>query len=319
MYVHVLEESAEVRSTGASPRCQEDAWLHAPAIQVQESAKNPSRHGLNIIARVPLQTTSRERSGRCKCTNDVHMPRKTGEEQLLLLTAPTLRQRNCESNSAVPGWTGTHCVLSYTRKGSSLENAGSVKLINVLKLDVAQMSPPVVDGSQSRAAHLPPNAPMAAPRQDAMPHIRFRLVARQHGEQPQTGTHHTKRVWMRHGTDHTANDVATCSKPSKTQERCLHERQRGSRAILCGGKPVTHIEREHVGNDVRRRERAATGTIIAFFLSKKNMFRSCFLLTVHTTSACCWELKSPRLIPTVWAERDALLFAPIPQGHGLRP
>ena len=45
-----------------------------------------------------------------------------------------------ESSSAVPGWTDTHCVLSYTRKGSSPKNAGSVKLINVLKLDVAQVS-----------------------------------------------------------------------------------------------------------------------------------------------------------------------------------
>ena len=56
-----------------------------------------------------------------------------------------------------------------------MENAGSVKLIKVLKLDVAQMSPPVVDGSQSRAANLPPNAPMAAPHKDAMPHGRFSL------------------------------------------------------------------------------------------------------------------------------------------------
>ena len=121
--------------------------------------------------------------------------------------------------------------------------------------------------------------------------------------------------------------------PPKRQERCLHERQRGRRAILCGGKPVTHIEREHVGNDVRRRERAATGTIIAcFFVKEKHVSLVFFYrprmklvqqvphnLTVHTTSARCWELKSLRLIPTVWAERDALLFAPIPQGHGLRP
>ena len=71
VYVYVLEESAEVRKTGASPRCQEDGWLHAPAIQVRESAKNPSRHGLNIIAHVPLQKTSRERSGRCKCGSAV--------------------------------------------------------------------------------------------------------------------------------------------------------------------------------------------------------------------------------------------------------
>ena len=96
-----------------------------------------------------------------------------------------------ESSSAVPGWTDTHCVLRYTRKGSSPENAGSVKLINVLKLDVAQMSPPVVGGSQSRAASVSSNAPMAAPHQDAMPHIRFKPVARQHGEQPRTATHHT--------------------------------------------------------------------------------------------------------------------------------
>ena len=213
--VHVLEESAEVRNTGAPPRCQEDAWLHAPAIQVRESAKNSSRHGVNIIARVPIQTTSRERSGRCKCTNDVHMPRKTGEEQLLHLAVPTLRQRNCKSSSAVPGWTDTHCVLWKTRKCSSPENAGSVKLINVLKLDVAQTSPPVVDGSQSRAASVSSNAPMAAPHQDAMPHIRFRLVARQDGEQPQTVTHHSKGVLMRLGTDHTANNGASCSKPFK--------------------------------------------------------------------------------------------------------
>ena len=44
---------------------------------------------------------------------------------------------------------------------------------------------------------------------------------------------------MRHGTDHTANNVAICTKPHKTQERCLHEKQRGSRAFLCGEKPVT--------------------------------------------------------------------------------
>ena len=34
-------------------------------------------------------------------------------------------------------------------------------------------------------------------------------------------------------------------------------------------------------------------------------------LTVHTTSACCWELKTPR-----WAERRALLLAAIQQGQG---
>ena len=145
----------------------------------------------------------------------VNAPWNTGEEQLLHLAVPTWRQRKKESSSAVPSWTDTHCVLSYTRKGSSPENAGSVKLINVLKLDVAQKSPPIVDGSQSRTANVSSNVLMAAPNQDAMPHIRFRLVARQHGEQPQTATHHTKGVWMRHGTDHTANNVDICSKPFK--------------------------------------------------------------------------------------------------------
>ena len=111
---------------------------------------------------------------RHKCTHLFHMPQNTGEEQLLLLTVPTLRQRKKnKSSSAVPGCTDTHCVLSYTSKGSSLDNTGSVKLNNVLKFVAAEMSIPVVDGSQSRAAHLPPNAPMAAPQQDAMPHGRF--------------------------------------------------------------------------------------------------------------------------------------------------
>ena len=64
-------------------------------------------------------------------------------------------------------------MLSYTRKGSSQENAGSVKLNSVPKFVVAEMSPPVVDGFPSRAANLPPNALMPAPHQDAMPHGRF--------------------------------------------------------------------------------------------------------------------------------------------------
>ena len=39
---------------------KKDAGLLAPAIRVQESAKNPSRHGLNDIARVVLQTQKRK-------------------------------------------------------------------------------------------------------------------------------------------------------------------------------------------------------------------------------------------------------------------
>ena len=90
------------------------------------------------------------------------------------------------------------------------------------------------------------NAPTAEPHQVAMPHGRFGLVAGQDVEQPQTATHHTEVVSMRHGTDHAANNGAICSKPSKSSERCLNERQRGSRAFLCVGKPVTHKEGGHV-------------------------------------------------------------------------
>ena len=87
-----------------------DAWLLAPAIRVQESAKNPSRHELKDIARVVLQTQKRkkkknqrkverrkasssERSARGTWTHQVHMTRKTGEDQLLVQAVPMLQQR----------------------------------------------------------------------------------------------------------------------------------------------------------------------------------------------------------------------------------
>ena len=146
------------------------------------------------------------------------MPQKTCEKQLLLLTVPTRcdNEKKNESRSAVPGWTDTHCVLSCTRKCSSLDNGGSVKLTNVLKFDVAQMSPPVVDGSQSRAASVSSNPPMAAaPHQDKMPHVRVRLVARQDSEQPRTATHHTIKCGCDTGTDHTANNVDICTNASR--------------------------------------------------------------------------------------------------------
>ena len=136
---------------------------------------------------------------RHKCTQGrlFHMPQNTGEEQLLLLAVPTLRQRKKnKSSSAVPGCTDTHCVLSYTSKGSSLDNTGSVKLNNVLKFVAAEMSIPVVDGSQSRAAHLPPNAPMASTTAGCDATWSLQLVARRDGEQPQAVTYHTSRVLM---------------------------------------------------------------------------------------------------------------------------
>ena len=60
------------------------------------------------------------------------------------------------------------------------------------------------------------------------------------GERAESRAHHNKRVRMQRGTDHTANNVASCSKPFKTQGHCLRERQRGSRAFLRGNKQQTH-------------------------------------------------------------------------------
>ena len=50
------------------------------------------------------------------------MPRKTGEEQLLHLAVQTLRQRKLRIQFR-SSWVDRYGVLSYTRKGSSLENA----------------------------------------------------------------------------------------------------------------------------------------------------------------------------------------------------
>ena len=65
---------------------------------------------------LPLQTTSRERSGRCKCSFEVHMPRKTGEEQVLLLAVPMLRERSPESSSDVGGPIRTACSRKCARQ-----------------------------------------------------------------------------------------------------------------------------------------------------------------------------------------------------------
>ena len=198
---------------------------------------------------------------------------KTGEEQLLLLTAPTLRQRKtriwfrsvlqCSDGGTTPGCDAT-CSLQARRQ------------------------------------------------------TRRRATAN-----------------CRHGTDHTANIVAICTKPAKTQERGLHERQRGSRAFLCGGKPVAQKEREHVGNGARRRQRAATSTIIGcffFFCQRKHISLFFFLPTTHevgTASAAqvdCTHDVSLLLgaevsdaHPKRVGEREAFALRTNPSGHGLRP
>ena len=54
---------------------KKDAWLLALAIRVQESAKNPSRHALNDIARVVLQVHNREKKTSTKSrTEDCTLP-----------------------------------------------------------------------------------------------------------------------------------------------------------------------------------------------------------------------------------------------------
>ena len=143
---------------------------------------------------------------RHKCTNKFHMPRKTGQEKLLLLTVPTLRQRKKRIQFRST-WTDTHCVLSFTRKGSRTENAGSVKLINVLKLDVPQMS------VSRRKCVLQCSNGSTTPGCDAT----YSLQARRQTRRRATANCDTphQKVWMRHATDHTANNVASCSKPFK--------------------------------------------------------------------------------------------------------
>ena len=81
MNVQVLEERAEVRHTDAQRDGQKDeldvkkdAWLLAPAIRVQESAQNPSGHGLNDIARVLLQMHKRKKTSTKKPNGRRHPP-----------------------------------------------------------------------------------------------------------------------------------------------------------------------------------------------------------------------------------------------------
>ena len=75
----------------------------------------------------------------------------------------------------------------------------------------------------------------ATPRRDST--WSLQSVTRQYGKHPQAVTHHTERMWVRHGTDH-ENNVAICSYPFLTQEHCLREKQRGSRLFRCGKKYV---------------------------------------------------------------------------------
>ena len=166
---------------------------------------------------------------------------------------------------------------------------------------------------------------MAAPHQDAMPHIRFRLVARRDGEQPQTVD-----------TEPTILQILLPSAPSPPKRKSAVS-MRGSETAeyFCVAGNQLHKKNESVWATVQEDDsvRRLAQLLHAFFFVKENMFRSCFFyrprmksvqqvphrLTVHMTSACCWELKSLMLIPSVWAEKRALLSAPILQGKGCVP
>ena len=63
-----------------------------------------------------------------------------------------------------------------------------------------------------------------------------RLIARLHDERRETVSDHTQRVWMQRGNEHTAHNVAICSKHFQTEGHCLRERQRGG---LCGKELLT--------------------------------------------------------------------------------
>ena len=196
------------------------------------------------------------------------MPRKTGEDQLLLLTVPWLQQRKHESNSAVPGWPDTHCSRARAKEAAREADQR-------VKLDVAEMSTPVVDGSPSRAANFVANAPMAAPRQDAMPQTRFRLIERLHDEwaERQFVTQHTERVRMQHETDHTANNVATCRIPSKRWSSVF---MRGSEKAKCFFEAGNKLLSEEVSMwaNVQKDERAQrTAQVLHFFYKQRLRLR----------------------------------------------
>ena len=163
------------------------------------------------------------------------MPCKTGEDQLLLLTLHMLRQRKYESRFSA--WVARY-ALRLVVHAQGQRPRGSWLCIPDQRAEVGR----------HRDVHFPNQwlsvSPQmcrrcsdgSAPRRDST--WSLQPVTRQYGKHPQAVTYHTKGVWVRHGTDH-ENNVAICSKPFKTEEHCLHERQPGNKAFLCGRKQVT--------------------------------------------------------------------------------
>ena len=86
----------------------------------------------------------------------------------------------------------------------------------------------------------PPMLRMAAPHQDTMPHIRFRLVATQDGEQPQTVTHHIKKsVGCDEEPTTLQRMLPSAASPPDTQQHPLDAWQQ-SRFFFFDCKPLKH-------------------------------------------------------------------------------
>ena len=190
------------------------------------------------------------------------------------------------------------------------------------------MSTRLVGGSPSRTANL---SPMLRWQR----HARMRCHKFASGSPPDSTTSGRKLSL-------TTLQTMLSSVPSpakRKQDHCLHERQRGG-SVSFVARNELHKEQEcmwaKVQEDESERRTAHvlhcsfTQPQVLTLLGEKTRFCFCSprmklvqqgprSLTVHTTSGCCWELKTRRLIPSVWAERGAFLPAPIPQGKELRP
>ena len=116
---HAREEGAEVRNTVLRRDSHKDQESDAKSTR----GSMPWPYPCVRVCQEPFPPWTEQHHPRSPPNNltRTKRERKTDEDQLLLLTAPMLRQRKNESNSAVPVWTDTHCVLSKTRKGSSRE------------------------------------------------------------------------------------------------------------------------------------------------------------------------------------------------------
>ena len=145
VYVHVLEESAEVRNTVLRRDSHKDHESDAKSTR----GSMPWPYPCVRVCQEPFPPWTEQHHPRSPPNN--LLPGRSGSGRL--------------SNSAVPVWTDTHCVLSHT-PGQQPGECWLCKAEPHAKICRRR------DVKSRR--RLPPNAPMAAPHQDAMPYGRFR-------------------------------------------------------------------------------------------------------------------------------------------------